>query len=94
MQISRMKRGDWGKIKAFFDLETEEGFTIKGFKLVEGHDGLFVGFPSQQKDDEYYDTVWAEKELKKQVEALAYKEYEGAEDIQQDQEMSSEKLPF
>ena len=39
-----MKKGEWGKIKAFFDLETEEGFTMKGFKLVQGINGLFVGF--------------------------------------------------
>ena len=45
MKISRMKKGEWGKVVAFFDVETEEGFIIKGFKLVN-HDGLFVGFPS------------------------------------------------
>ena len=39
-----MNKGEWGKIKAFFDLETEEGFTVKGFKLVQGINGLFVGF--------------------------------------------------
>ena len=31
MKISRMSKGEWNKVKAFFDLETEEGFTIKGF---------------------------------------------------------------
>ena len=35
MKIDRMNRGDWGKIKAFFDLITTDGFTIKGFKLIE-----------------------------------------------------------
>ena len=56
-----MNKGSWGKIRAFFDLRTEEGFTMKGFKLVEGINGLFVGFPSQKgSDDEYHDTIWAE----------------------------------
>ena len=31
-----MNKGNWGKIRAFFDLQTEDGFTLKGFKLVEG----------------------------------------------------------
>ena len=93
-----MKKGDWGKIKAFFDLETSDGFTIKGFKLVDGNDGMFVGFPSQKNnDDEYYDTVWADKELKVKVEALAHKEYNSAADRQEDQNIPSmpiEDIPF
>ena len=36
MTIENMKKGEWGKIKAFFDIKTDEGFTMKGFKLVEG----------------------------------------------------------
>ena len=71
-----MNRGDWGKIKAFFDLITTDGFTIKGFKLIEGTNGMFVSFPSQKgKDDEYYDTVWADKDVKNMVLVLAEKEY-------------------
>ena len=71
-----MTKGSWGKIRAFFDLQTQEGFTIKGFKLVEGINGLFVGFPSQKgNDDEYRDTVWAERELKDTITQLAIKEY-------------------
>ena len=76
MKIDRMNRGNWGKIKAFFDLQTEEGFTLKGFKLVEGINGLFVGFPSQKgSDGEYHDTIWAEKELKDEVTEIAVSEY-------------------
>ena len=96
MQIERMNRGSWGKIKAFFDLQTEDGFTIKGFKLVEGTNGLFVGFPSQKgNDDEYHDTVWVEKEVREQVIELAKREYESS--TEQEQElpvMPTEDLPF
>ena len=71
-----MTKGSWGKIRAFFDLQTQEGFTIKGFKLVEGINGLFVGFPSQKgSDDEYRDTIWAERNLKDELAQLAIKEY-------------------
>ncbi len=73
-----MNKGQWGKVRAFFDLQTEEGFTIKGFKLVEGPTGYFVGFPSQKGNDEqYHDTVYAERELKNKVTQLAMKEYGG-----------------
>ena len=91
-----MNSGSWGKIKAFFDLITEDGFTLKGFKLVEGISGLFVGFPSQKgSDDEYHDTVWVEKEVREQVIELAKKEYESS--TEQEQElpiMNNEDLPF
>ena len=96
MKIERMNKGSWGKIKAFFDLQTEDGFTIKGFKLVEGTNGLFVGFPSQKgSDDEYHDTVWVEKEVREQVIELAKREYESS--TEQEQElpvMPTEDLPF
>ena len=71
-----MNKGNWGKIRAFFDLQTSDGCTIKGFQLVEVINGLFVGFPSQKgNDDEYYDTVWADKDVKDQVNQLAIKAY-------------------
>ena len=71
-----MNKGNWGKIRAFFDLQTEDGFIIKGFKLVEGINGLFVGFPSQKgSDDDYHDTVWAERDIKEEVNQLAIKTY-------------------
>ena len=96
MKIERMNKGSWGKIKAFFDLQTEDGFTIKGFKLVEGTNGLFVGFPSQKGgDDEYHDTVWVEKEVREQVIELAKREYESS--TEQEQElpvMPTEDIPF
>ena len=89
MAIDRMKRGQWGKIVAFFDIKTEEGYIIKGFKIVEGNDGLFVGFPSQKnKDDEYNETVFADKELKQQTNDLAIKYYH------QEMEVPTEDTPF
>jgi len=76
MKISRMSKGEWSKIRAFFDLETEEGFTLKGFKVVEGISGMFVGFPNQKnKDGEYNDTIFADKILKQKVNQLALEHY-------------------
>ena len=85
MKITRMNKGDWGKVKAFFDLETQDGFTIKGFKLVEGANGMFAGFPSQQnKDGEYNDTIFADKTLKQKVNQLALEHYNQSGSSQSD----------
>ena len=91
MKISRMHKGDYGKVRAFFDLETEEGFTIKGFKVVQGSDGLFVGFPSQKdKEGEYNDTIFADKTLKQKLNQLALDYYNRVGSSKSDED----DLPF
>ena len=77
MKIDRMNRGNWGKVRAFFDLVTQDGFTIKGFKLIEGINGLFVSMPSQKgNDDEYYDTIWIDsKQLREELTSIVISEY-------------------
>lgn len=82
MKIERMNKGSWGKARAFFDIRTQEGLVVKGFKIMEGINGLFVSMPSQkgknqQGEDEWYDTVWAEKETRDQLNQLALDAYEG-----------------
>ena len=88
MTVDRMNRGNWGKTVAYFDLKTEEGFVQKSFRIVEGKDGLFVSFPSIKKDDEYKDTIYADKELKQKVNDMAIKYYH------QEMEVPKEELPF
>ena len=45
--------------------------------MVEGINGLFVGFPSEKgQDGEYYDSVWAEKNVKDKVTKLALEYHE------------------
>ncbi len=98
MKISRMNTGNWGKVRAFFDLTTQDGFTIKGFKLIEGINGLFVSMPSQKgNDDEYYDTVWIDsKQLREELTTLALQEYQNpssAENtVQPEAEMTGDNI--
>ena len=102
MVIDKMKVGKWGKIRAFFDLKTNDQFTIKGFKIVEGEKGLFVSFPSQKgNDDEWYDTVWCMDHTRKDLTDIALSEYRKAseeydEDLMVNDALSSskEELPF
>ena len=76
MKIERLNKGDWGNIKAFFDLKTDEGLVLKGFKLIDGINGMFVGFPSQKDNEgQYHDTIYAEKEIKVKVLQVAMNEY-------------------
>ena len=90
MKIERMNKGSWGKLRAFFDLRTSDGFVIKGFKIVEGINGLFVGMPSvQNKEGEYYDSVFADKDLRDELEKLAIREY-GQESVTSNDTPSSE----
>ena len=71
-----MNKGSWGKVRAFFDLTTSEGFIIKGFKIIEGINGLFVSMPSQKSNDgEYYDSVFATKELRDELNKIALDNY-------------------
>ena len=77
MKIGRMNKGSWGKVRAFFDIITEEGFTLKNFKLVEGINGLFVSMPSEKnKDGDYKDTVFADKVLREKLNKTAFCQYE------------------
>jgi len=82
MKIERMNKGSWGKVRAFFDLTTQEGFTIKGFKLIEGINGIFVSMPSQKGNDgEYRDTIWLDsKSLREEVTNLAMDYYNNSSD--------------
>ena len=75
MKVGRMKTGEWGKLRAFFDLEVG-GFTIKGFKIVEGSNGLFVSMPSQKNEEgEYNDTVWVDKDTRSKLNEVALEAY-------------------
>ena len=75
MKVGRMKTGEWGKLRAFFDLEVG-GFTIKGFKIVEGSNGLFVSMPSQKNEEgEYNDIVWTDKDTRSKLNEVALEAY-------------------
>ena len=78
MKIERMTKGNWGNVKAFFDLKTEDGFLITGMKIVDGVNGKFVGFPSKKNEQEgkYSEIVRAEKETREKAEKLALEYYD------------------
>ena len=91
MEITRINSGSWGLVRAFFDITTQEGFTLKGFKIIEGANGLFVSYPSQKDNDgEYQDTIWSDKEIREKVLKMALEKYHSsAADVPQ-----SDEIPF
>lgn len=69
-----------GTLKAFCDLAIGERFLIKGVRVVEGKNGLFVSMPQEMgKDGNWYDTAFPlTKELRQKVSEVVLSAY-GAE---------------
>ena len=67
-----------GALKAYVDLEIDSQFLIKGLRVVEGKNGLFVSMPRQQgKDNKWYDSVVAlTKETKQEVGRVVLEAYQ------------------
>ena len=65
------------KTKAFIDLELDDTLVIKGLKLVEGNDGLFLSFTSKKgKDGNYYNSVYSlDKEWSNLLQDACIKKY-------------------
>jgi len=59
IQVQRMYRFESDRpLKAFADIIVNDALLIKGIKVLEGKDGLFVSMPQEQaKDRKWYDSV-------------------------------------
>ena len=65
-----------GKVVAFFDIQTDDEIVLKGFKIIDGANGLFISSPDTKgKDGKYYETVILPKEMKESLQKLALDEY-------------------
>lgn len=89
-----------GNTKAFVDLETNEGIILKGFKLVLGQTGLFVGAPSEKgKDGKWRESIIIPKEMKMEINSMVISEYDRmrtsspASSVSEQEEEASD-LPF
>jgi len=59
LEVARLCRLDGNSaLKAFADVVVAEQVLVKGVRVVEGKDGLFVSMPQNQgKDGKWYETV-------------------------------------
>jgi len=101
----RMTKGDWNKTRAYFDvifvgMSSPFNLTVKGCRLVEGKDGLFVSPPSIKKEDEYQNIVFFGDDTREKVSKAALDEYNGVADVVEEKsidelvEESKGELPF
>ena len=78
IQVSRIYKVDGdSKLKAFVDVSLG-GIVVKGLRIVDGSNGLFVSMPQHQgKDGKWYNTVYpANKETQKQLSDLILSAYQ------------------
>jgi stage V sporulation protein G len=78
--VSRIHKLDGSSaLKAFCDVTILDSLDIKGFKVVEGKEGLFVSMPSETgKDGKWYNTVIPlKREIKDEIEKLVLEAYGG-----------------
>ena len=78
LSVKRLVRFDGeGALKAFCDLAVGEALLVKGLRVVEGKNGLFVSMPRQQgKDAKWYDSVVAlSKEAKEEIGRVVLEAY-------------------
>jgi len=59
VEVARLHKFENGSsLKAFVDVIVAEQVLIKGVRVVEGKDGLFVSMPQNQgKDNRWHETV-------------------------------------
>lgn len=59
VQVQRMYRFETDRpLKAFADIVVNDALLIKGVRVMEGNNGLFVSMPREQaKDNKWYDTI-------------------------------------
>lgn len=52
-------KGNSDKLKAFAAITIDSEFVIKGLKVINGNNGLFVAMPNEKgADGQYYDTAF------------------------------------
>lgn len=59
IQVQRMYRFETDRpLKAFVDIVVNDALLIKGVRIMEGKQGLFVSMPREEaKDKKWYDTI-------------------------------------
>ncbi|MDD4953464.1 MAG: SpoVG family protein [Candidatus Omnitrophica bacterium] len=77
--VSRVHKVDGdSSLKAFVDI-TLAGIVIKGLRVVNGKNGLFLGMPRHQgKDGKWYPTVYPlTKDIQQELSDLVLQAYQG-----------------
>jgi stage V sporulation protein G len=79
VKIVKIHRLPEGKVKAFADITINDALIIKGIRVVDGKEGLFVSMPSEKsnKDDKWYERVrCVNKEVKGLIQDTVLEAYQ------------------
>ena len=77
-KITRLHRLDGeSSLKAFVDIALNESLLLKGLRIVEGRNGLFVSMPREKgKDNRWYETIHPlSKEVKEKITSVVLAAY-------------------
>ena len=84
VSIKKMNKDNF---KGFADVTFDDCFVVKGIRILDGKNGLFVAMPSEysEKDDEYYDRCFPiTKEFREELTDAILDGYEHYEEMQED----------
>lgn len=78
IEVARLNRIDNGSsLKAFADVLINSQVLVKGVRVIESKNGLWVAMPSAQaKDGKWYETVSiVDEELKQELQDIVLESY-------------------
>jgi len=80
-KVTKMHKTENGSLKAFVEVTFNDCLSIKGFKVMEGRNGLFVSMPSERgKDDRWYESVRIlDDSTSERVKSMILHQYQHAE---------------
>ena len=76
--VHRVRRIESGTaLRAFVDISINDAILIRGVRVVQGKDGLFISLPSEKaKDNKWYESVRClNNEVKQSIQDAVIKAY-------------------
>ena len=76
----RISIQDSGKLKAFANITFDDAFVVRGLKVIDGAQGMFVAMPSRKRaDNTYQDTAHPiNNEMRQHIEEKVLSAYKKA----------------
>jgi len=74
IRINKIKNPN-GKVKAFASITLNNSFVIKDIKIIEGSNGLFVGWPSMRNEEGKYSKIIFPVKDNSTIENIILKKY-------------------
>ncbi|MEW5692611.1 MAG: SpoVG family protein [Candidatus Hydrogenedentota bacterium] len=78
LKVSRLKIFNKDKLRGFADLLINECFVVRGFRIIEGQNGLFVSMPSKGTGEGKFEDIFfpITRDAREDLQKLILDEYE------------------